>query len=76
MRSELIYSAGAQIPNRFLLSTVAIMAVRKLHLNSTRVEETANQVFTAVACGNYVQVTLPELKPPAHIEPVLVSTAA
>ncbi|HTY83463.1 MAG TPA: hypothetical protein VMB19_04560 [Silvibacterium sp.] len=52
------------------------MAVRKLHLNSTRVEETANQVFTAVAGGSYLQVTLPELKPPAHIEPVLVSTAA
>jgi hypothetical protein len=76
MRSELIYSAGTQIPNRFLLSTVAIMAVRKLHLNSTRVEETANQVFTAVANGNYVQVTLPELKPLPHIEPVLISVAA
>jgi hypothetical protein len=76
MRSELIYSAGNQIPNRFLLSTVAIMAVRKLHLNSTRVEETANQVFTAVANGTYVQVTLPELKPLPHIEPVLISVAA
>lgn len=76
MRSELIYSAGTQIPNRFLLSTVAIMAVRKLHLNSTRVEETANQVFTAVANGSYVQVSLPELKPPPHIDPVLISVAA
>src|ERR1700757_3748064 len=56
MRSELIYSAITQIPNRFLLSTVAIMATRKLHLNSTRVEETANQVFTAVSNGSYVQV--------------------
>lgn len=76
MRSELIYSAGMQIPNRFLLSTVAIMAVRKLHLNSTRVEETANQVFTAVANGNYVEVKLPELKPLPHIDPVLISVAA
>ena len=76
MRSELIYSAGSQIPNRFLLSTVAIMAVRKLHLNSTRVEETANQVFTAVANGSYVEVTLPELKPLTHIDPVLIPVAA
>ncbi|HZD51336.1 MAG TPA: hypothetical protein VE178_21535 [Silvibacterium sp.] len=52
------------------------MAVRKLHLNSTRVEETANQVFTAVANGSYVQVSLPELKPPPHIDPVLISVAA
>jgi hypothetical protein len=76
MRSELIYSAITQIPNRFLLSTVAIMAVRKLHLNSTRVEETANHVFTAVSNGSYVQVKLPELKPPPPIDPVLTPAAA
>ena len=76
MRSELIYSAGTQIPNRFLLSTIAIMAVRKLHLNSTRVEETANQVFTAVANGKYVEVSLPKLKPPVPIDPILSPVAA
>lgn len=76
MRSELIYSAGNQIPNRFLLSTVAIMAVRKLHLNSTRVEETANNVFTAISNGNYLQVTLPELKPLPAIDPLLTPAAA
>jgi hypothetical protein len=76
MRSELIYSAGLQIPNRFLLSTVAMMAVRKLHINTTRVEETANQVFSDVAKGTYVQVTLPALKPLIAIDPLLISVAA
>lgn len=76
MRSELIYSAGNQIPNRFLLATVAIMAVRKLHLNSTRVEETANQVFTAVSNGSYLQVKLPELKPLPPIDPVVTPAPA
>ena len=76
MRSELVYSAGIQIPNRFLLSTVAMIAVRKLHINTTRVEETANQVFSDVANGSYVQVTLPELKPLPHIDTLMISTAA
>jgi hypothetical protein len=75
MRSELVYSAGMQIPNRFLLSTVAMIAVRKLHINTTRVEETANQVFTDVANGSYVQVTLPELKPLPHIDHLLIAAA-
>ena len=76
MRSELVYSAGIRVPNRFLLSSMAIIAVRKLHVNSTRVEETANQVFSDVANGNYLQVTLPEIKPLPHIDSLLISPAA
>jgi hypothetical protein len=76
MRSELVYSAGIRVPNRFLLSTVAIMAVRRLHVTSTRVEETANQVFSDVANGIYVQVTLPEVKPLPHIDTLLISSAS
>jgi len=62
MRSQLVYSAGNQISNRFLLSTVAMNAVRRLHVNSTRVEDTTNQVLTEMAKGNYVQVTMPKVK--------------
>jgi hypothetical protein len=75
MRSELVYLAGIRVPNRFLLSTVAIMAVRKLHVKSTRVEETANQVLADVANGSYAQVTLPEVKPLPHIDNLLMSPA-
>ncbi len=53
-----------------------MMAVRKLHINTTRVEETANQVFSDVAKGTYVQVTLPALKPLIAIDPLLISVAA
>ena len=53
MRSELVYSAGIKIANRFLLATVAIKAVRKLHISTTRTEDTANVVFVDVAAGRY-----------------------
>lgn len=75
MRSELVYSAGIQISNRFLLSTVAMNAVRKLHISSTRVEDTTNQVFTEVANGNYVQVKMPEVRVMPAIDPILLPIA-
>lgn len=76
MRSQLIYSAGNQISNRFLLSTVAMNAVRRLHINSTRVEDTTNQVFSEVAKGNYVRVTMPEVKPAPVIDDLLIHPAS
>jgi hypothetical protein len=76
MRSELVYSAGIQISNRFLLSTVTMNAVRRLHITSTRVEDTTNQVFTEVANGNYVQVKMPEIKAAPTIDPLLLSIAS
>ena len=76
MRSELVYSAGLQVPNRFLLSTLTIKAVRKLHVTNTRVEETTNQVFSDVANGNYLEVTLPELKPALVADTTLISPAS
>jgi len=72
MRSELVYSAGLQIKNRFLLATLAIKAVRKLHINTTRTEDTANVVFVDVAAGRYTDFQLPELVPQAAIEPLIV----
>lgn len=76
MRSELAYSAGNQIPNRFLLSTVVMSAARKLHINSTRVEDTINLVFNEVANGNYVQVKMPEIQAVEEIEPLLLPVAS
>lgn len=76
MRSQLVYSAGIQISNRFLLSTVAMNAVRKLHINSTRVEDTTNEVFSEVANGNYIQVKMPELKAAPSIDHLLMPVAS
>ncbi len=76
MRSELVYSAGIKIPNRFLLTTVTIKAVQSLHISTTRTEDTANRVFLEVAEGRYVDVVLPEVIPQPAIEPLLVAPAA
>lgn len=76
MRSDLVYSAGIQIENRFLLATVVMRAVRRLHIDSTRTEDTANQVFAEISKGRYTPGALPEPAPPPLIEPLLITTAA
>jgi hypothetical protein len=72
MRSELVYFAGLRVPNRFLLSTLTIKAVRRLHVTNTRVEETTNQVFSDVANGDYGQA---EVKPVPAVDSTLISPA-
>ena len=52
------------------------MPVRKLHIVSTRTEDTANQVFLELAAGRSLDVTLPEIKPLPAIEPLLITPAA
>ena len=76
MRSELIFSASERIENRFLLSTVVMRAVRKLHITSTRTEDTANKVLSEVADGRYVSVQMPAITPPPAIEALLIAPAA
>jgi len=72
MRSELVYSAGLKIGNRFLLSATVIRAARMLHVNSGRTEDTINRVFTDVAEGRYTDMKLPEIAPPPAIDELLV----
>jgi len=76
MRSDLVYSAGRAIENRFLLATVVIRAIRALHVDSTRTEDTANQVFSDVSQGRYLPAALPQPAPPPLIEPLLITPAA
>ncbi|MGA8108047.1 MAG: hypothetical protein WBD46_03300 [Acidobacteriaceae bacterium] len=76
MRSNLVYSAGIQIENRFLLATVVMRAVRTLHIDSTRTEDTANKVFAEIANGRYVPSAPPEPPPPPAIEALLITPAA
>jgi len=45
MRSELVFAAVEQVPNRFLLTKLAASAARKFHRPNTRVEETVNDVL-------------------------------
>lgn len=73
MRSTLVYSAGLKIENRFLLSATVMRAVRRLHVSSTRTEDTLNKIFVDVAEGNYGHGDLPEIVPPPLIEELLVT---
>ncbi len=75
MRSELVYAAGLKMQNRFLLAVVTMRAVRKLHIVSTRTEDTANQVFSELAAGRSLDVTLPEIVPLPAIEPLIIAPA-
>jgi hypothetical protein len=57
MRSELVYEAGLKIENHFLLAATAMRAIRTLHVNSARTEDTLNRVLIEVAKGPCVDKT-------------------
>lgn len=73
MRSELVYEAGIKIENRFLLATTVMEAVRKLHVSSTRTEDTVNRVFAEVAKGTPIHGELPEVTPPPAIDLLVIA---
>ena len=73
MRSELVYLAGLKVENRFLLSTMVMRAVRMLHINSSRTEDTVNRVFAEVAEGRFADGRLPEVVPPPTIDVLVVA---
>jgi hypothetical protein len=73
MRSQLVYEAGLKIENRFLLATTAMQATRKLHINSTRTEDTVNSVLAEVANGTRLHTKLPEVTPPPAIGALLIT---
>jgi hypothetical protein len=45
MRSELILSVKAKIPNRFLLANLVTKGARRLHRPGNRIEDTTNDVL-------------------------------
>jgi hypothetical protein len=76
MRSNLVYAAGLRIENRFLLASTAMIAVRKLHVQATRTEDTINKVFVEVANSQQFIARLPEIVPPPAIDVLLITPAA
>lgn len=76
MRSELVYSAAEKVDNRFLLATLTMRAVRRLHILSTRIEDTANRVLSDLAAGNFLEIKTPELKPIPPIDILSITPAA
>jgi len=76
MRSQLVFDAGFKIENRFLLATTAMRATKKLHISSTRTEDTVNRVLKEVANGTPIHGKLPEITPPPIIDALLITPAA
>ena len=52
-----------------------MQAVRKLHINSTRTEDTSNRVLIDVAEGRYLHGALPEIVPPPAIDVLIIAPA-
>lgn len=75
MRSELVYEAGIKIENRFLLAATAMRAAKRLHVSSTRTEDTVNKVLAEVAKGTRVYGKLPEVTPPPPIDELITPAA-
>jgi len=75
MRSDQVYSAGHSIENRFLLATVVSRIIRKLHIDSTRTEDTASRALSDIAQGRYSPIVLPQPSSPPLIEPMLITPA-
>lgn len=76
MRSDLVYSAGHSIENRFLLATVVCQVIRTLHIDATRTEDTANQALSDISQGRYIPMELPEPARPPLAERLLITPAA
>jgi hypothetical protein len=56
MRSDLVFSAAANVSNRYLLTSVASKAARMLHKPNVRLEDTSNDVFRAFGSANPIAV--------------------
>jgi hypothetical protein len=52
MRSELVFGAMKEVPNRYLLSQLASKVARKLHRPGTRIQDTTNDVLLRFSGAN------------------------
>jgi hypothetical protein len=76
MRSDLVYSAVLRVENRFLLASTAMVAVRRLHVDATRTEDTINRVLAEVADSLNLVGKLPDVPPPPAIDALIIMPAA
>ena len=63
MRSELILSAKAQVPNRFLLTNLLAKGARRLHRPGNCVEDTTNDVLPYLSRCNPSQTYMQPVSP-------------
>ncbi len=60
MQSHLVFSAEKKVSHEFLLASMAIKAVHRMHRPGVRTEDTMGRVFAILAKGNPVE------PPPEH----------
>lgn len=53
MRSEKVFEAASRIPNRYSLCQTTARATRRMHVPSTRPQDTMNEVLSAIGNGVY-----------------------
>ena len=56
MQSHLVFSAEKKVTHEFLLATMAMKAVHRMHQPGIRTEDTASQVFAILANGQPVEL--------------------
>ncbi|MFY9937676.1 MAG: DNA-directed RNA polymerase subunit omega [Silvibacterium sp.] len=55
MRSDQVFGAMTNVPNRYLLSQLAAKAARKLHRSGTRMQDTTNDVLVRFSRGDPIE---------------------
>lgn len=65
MRSDLVFGAMTNVPNRYLLARLAAKAARTLHKPGTRMQDTANEVLARFSSSDPIACEQVSRKPPA-----------
>jgi len=68
MRSEKVYRALSHIPNRFRLCQATARATKRMHIPSTRTQDTMNAVLSEISSGTFgevIEARGPATPPPA-----------
>jgi hypothetical protein len=74
LRSEIVFEAALKVPNRYSLCLAAARATRRLHVPSTRTQDTMNQVLSDISSGRYGSVIeTPEVRSPAPPDSDLIA---
>jgi hypothetical protein len=65
MRSDLVFGAMGDVPNRYLLTRLASKAVRAMHKPGVRIADTTNDVLERFSRANPIASNQPLRKPRA-----------
>jgi len=63
MRSDLVFGAMGDVPNRYLLTKLAAKAVRAMHKPGVRIQDTTNEVLERFSRANPIGGNQPLQEP-------------